>query len=315
MKKQFTLIIFALFTFITTNVFASAVIVDMTGSVKAKLPGKSEALATSGMELPDGTVVNVGGGAEASLLLDSGALDQLSSGSTYTVGKTSAGEKRTNLGSGIALAMRELSNEGEGPTVHGMVRETGTVVADRDKFKKSKKSNPNMVDAIFPRGTGVVVGSKITFKWENTPAVNWNAPVLIIDDASKKHIAVLPIAKDSTSLSTTVANAKIVRGAKYSWYLGTKSPGVKGMTKRFEFWTLTTSKEGSLKGDLAKIRGLNMSNNGKGLLIAQTYYANGLYDDMVRELAPVYSKNKAPFIKKLLRDGYAKMGQSKRAPK
>ena len=73
------------------------------------LPGGAATKAAAGLELPGGSVVAVDKDGKAALLLESGAVDELDPGTRYTVGGKAEGTRRTNLGSGIALAMRELS--------------------------------------------------------------------------------------------------------------------------------------------------------------------------------------------------------------
>jgi len=307
--KHVTALIFAIaLTLISQAVFASAVLVDAKGDVKVAAPGGSQVAAASGMELVDKSTITVSAGGSASVLLENGTIDQITAGSTYTVGQATPGGKRTNMGGGIALAMRELKSSGEGPTIHGMVREAK---GPSDKIKKLKAVKGFGISAIYPRGTSIRAGKNVTFKWESMPPMNWPAPVIVIDDSSKKHIAVVPVSAGSTQKA--VPGSKFKNGQKYSWYLATNQPKLKGKTMRFTFSTMSAADQKKLKSEMAKVRGLKLGADGTNLLVAQLYYQNGLYGEMVDILLPMWNRSRFPFIRKLLHLGYTKMGQTEKA--
>jgi hypothetical protein len=315
MKLRIFALSFLFVVMFSANVNASAVIIDASGDVKAALPGKSAAAVSVGMEFPNGTTIKVGAKGFASVLLDSGELDQIAGGSSYTVGGAGAQSgRRVPLSGGIAIAMRELSSKGDEPAVHGMVRETRQV--SRDKFKKRASGpNPNLIGAKYPIETGVELGSEITFKWEKTPSLDWENPVIIIDDASKNRLAVIAVSKNTSELTVKTSRAKLAKGRKYSWYLGTSKPSVSGKTMRFEFWTISVADETKIQNEMSKINSLKLGPDGRALLKAQVYYGNGLYMKAVNELEPLYAKNRLPFAEKIINSSYSRMGQSYNAPK
>ncbi len=289
---------------ISTSALASGVLVDVDGKVSVKLPGKSEIAASSGTELPDGTIVRAGKGSSASIMLISGAIDEVESGSTYKVGDGLEGKKRTDLGGGIGKAMRELVASGKGPTVHGMVREA----KGPGRIGSLSLGLGGGLEGLYPRRTTIVLGEKIVFKWNDSFKANWKNPVLIIDDANDKHIAILPIKSLSKNYSTTPARAHIVRGRKYEWYLGSGRKNPKRKSAKSPFRTLSTAKEKRYMADKKRIASLKMSSEGKKILLAQLSFQYKLYDDQVAILLPIWKTNKSPFVKKLLFLGYHKMG-------
>lgn len=309
--KHALAIIFAIASItVSQAAFSSAVLIDAKGDVKVAAPGQPALAATSGMELVNGSTVAVGAGASASVLLESGAMDQIPPGGSYRVGEATGGGNRTNLGSGITLAMRELAAQGDGPTIHGMVREAK---GPSDKLRKLSEVKGFGISAIYPRGTSIRLGPTLKFEWEPTPRVDWPAPALVIDDAGKKQVTAAPIPEGSTTITLDTATIGLKKGQNYSWYLATRKPAVKGKTMRFTFKALTATDEGRINSEISKIHGLKMGADGTDLLIAQLYYKDGLYEDMVKTLLPLWNRNKAPFIRKLLRLGYSKMGQTEKA--
>lgn len=296
---------------IPMQVNASGVLLDAQGKVSVTIPGKSSSKATSGLELPDGSIIDVGESAKASVLLESGAVDEIASGTKYIVGSTKAVKKRTDFGSGITLAMRELAASSEGPAVHGMVKKVGGKKDVRIDFGALGGEG---LKGIYPVDTAIRLGSNITFRW-SMPA-SFSNPMIVIDDANKKQLSVKAIKAANSYFTTSPANLRLAKGKAYSWYLAAKeAKGIKGKTARYRFTTLSSADEKALNRDIAKARALNMSDAGKDLLIAQTYFQRGLMDDMVKTLAPLYAKQPNPFTKRLLFLGYSRMGNMKKAEK
>lgn len=307
MKYTLAAVILAAVLAIAPGAKASGVLVDVKGTVTVKTPDGQAAPVKVGMELVDGSTVTAAAGGSASVLMDSGAMDEVSAGATYKVGQAPSG-KRTDLGGGVALAMRELTQQGEGPTIQGMVREA------KGPSSKVQKFAPKMgIGGIYPRETAIRLGGSVAFKWDASPPVNWPAPAIVIEDSNKNQLAVIPIDANSTEKSIGAADAKLAKGAKYSWFLATKDPAVKGKTMRFNFSTLSAGAEGEIDSEISKMRGLGLGADGTELLVAQVYFKNGLMSDMVNALVPLWNKSKAPFVRKLLYLGYSRMGQAAKA--
>ncbi len=254
------------------------------------------------MELPQGTSVSTDNSGKASILLDTGTVAEIGPESSYAVGGESKEAKTAEFGGGIMLAMREMSASGEEPTVHGMVRGVRT-------FKKAKpRPKANIIGAIYPKATAVLLTDKIPFEWDSEPKVDWSAPAVVIDDASAKNIAIIPIKQNQNSVIVPNSSAKFERGKKYSWYLATRSPSLSGKTARFEFGVLPSRAEKELKSEIKKIKDLKMSPYGEAFMTAQVYYRYGLYRMAVDTLQPIYEKTGQENIGKLIDLSQRKMG-------
>ncbi len=310
MKNFIRLMLIALFVSAPLAARASAVLIDAKGTVNVTIPGKKAVSARVGLEIPDGSVVNVGKSGKASVMLDSGSVDQIAAGSSYTVGAKAKGVTRTELGSGIALAMNELAAGKGGPTVHGMVKEAR---GPASKLPALDALGSGGLRAIYPIGTAIRLRSSISFRWEGAQQVSWPAPAIVVDDASQKHLAVKAIKPQSSEFSAQTKELGLTAGGKFTWYLASNEKGVVGKTSRFEFTTLSAADERALDADVAKVKSLDVSGEGKSLLVAQLYYQRGMYDDMVRELAPLWQKGATPFVGRLLKFGYSQMGRGKEA--
>ncbi|MFA4875193.1 MAG: hypothetical protein WC956_05320 [bacterium] len=289
---------------------ASAVLLDAKGSVSVTLLGNKPSPAKIGLELPDGSVLKVGKGGKASVMLDTGAVDEITGEASYTVGPKAKSSKRTELGNGVRVAMRELSAGGPNPTVHGMVKEAG---GPASKMPSLDAFGAGGLRAIYPIGTAIRLGPTISFRWEGAQNVKWPEPVIVIDDASQKHVAVKAIRPGSSEYSASPKELGLAAGGRYTWYLASNKGGVAGKTSRFEFTTISQADERALDTDIAKAKSLEMSQDGKELLAAQLFYQRGMYDDMVRKLAPLWQRTRAPFVGKLLKYGYSQMGRGKEA--
>jgi len=308
---MFRTIIMAVVAFVLmmpADSFASAVLIDAQGKVDVKVAGRAES-AKPGLELPDGSTVETKEGS-AQVLLESGAMDGIPANTKYTVGSSASSGSRTDLGGGIALAMKEIAATGEGPTVHGMVKKVG----GPEKLKLGAKVPSKGLRGVYPVGTTIVLEPTITFKWSE-PA-SFQNPVLVIDDAKRKRLAVVTLKSDQTVFHRSSDKLHLKGGESYSWFIGESVGGdVKGRTARFKFTTLSDAKAKKLVGQKGRIEAMKMGRDGKDLLIAQTYFGYGLYDDMVNRLAPLYARAPTPFTKKLLRIGYARMGDMAKAAK
>lgn len=308
MFRAMIVVIAVLMLAVPGNSFASAVLIDAQGKVQVTIAGKAES-AKPGLELPDGSTVEVKDGS-AQVLLESGAMDGIPANTKYTVGQKAHSGSQTDLGGGIALAMKEITASGEGPTVHGMVKKVG----GPQQIRLGAKASAKGLRGVYPVGTAVALEPTITFKWSE-PA-NFKEPVLVIDDAKRNRLAVVRIKPDQTSFYRSAEKLRLKNGESYSWFIGESVGGdVKGRTARFKFTTLADSEIKSLGSQKAKIEAMQMGRDGKDLLLAQTYFGYGLYDDMVNRLLPLYARAPTPFTKKLLRLGYARMGDMAKAAK
>lgn len=309
MKKIYSLYAFLFLLFFSTSVFASGVLIDVNGMVHVRPPKAKEVSGRLGLELVNGSVIKTGLKASASVLLDDGTMDEIPQNTEYTVGANQSG-KKTVLGSGITVAMKELASKGEGPTIAGMVR---AAKGPSEKFKNIKKVEGFGINGIYPRETAILLRKNVVFKWESEPKVDWASPVVVVDDEKNEHIAVLPIEPSSTEIALVTTEHPLQKGAKYSWYLATKEPELKGKTMRFAFTTLPAADEAKLKTEENTVKALPIGESGKKLLKAQLLYKYGLTAKMVEVLNSLWNEAESEYVRKLLWLGYAKMGQVEKA--
>jgi len=304
MKKIFVicvaLIAFVLFGGIAN---ASAVVIDFSGNAQVSMAGNNARPLKIGLELKDGELIVTGSNSSASILLNSGVMKKISSNAKYIVGSDAKVEHSINLGRGIALAMREVRETGSGSRIHGMVREAKGPGEKRFMFRPKWMG----IMAIYPNGTAIKLDGPITFSWSRMPPINWNLPVLVIDDNDGKRISTLSLNANSTA--KTVDKSKFKKGRKYSWYLAQGGEKIRGKTVRFSFNVISDSKKKHLSKSLAMLNGLGLAKDGENFLAAQTYYAYGMYYEMTKILKPIWLKSKTPFIRQLLIIGYTKMGR------
>ncbi|HQC50351.1 MAG: hypothetical protein BWY40_00666 [bacterium ADurb.Bin270] len=287
---------------ISTSAFASAILVDSVGGVSVKFPDEKIMAGEIGMEMPQGSFVSTDNSGRASILLETGTVAEIGPDSNYSVGRESKEVKSSEFGGGIMLAMREISASDEGPTVHGMVRGVRT-------FKRARpRPRANIIGAIYPKATNVLLTDKISFEWDSEPKVDWPSPAIAIDDASAKNIAIIPIKQNQSSAIVSNSSARFERGKKYSWYLATRSPELSGKTARFEFGVLPYRAEKELNSEIEKIKGLKMSPDGEAFMRAQVYYRYALYRMAVDTLQPIYKKTGQENIGKLIDLSQKKMG-------
>lgn len=298
----FFVALFLIATTFPSSALASGVLVDSRGKVEVVIKGGAPQAGAIGLELPDGSTVTVGAEGSAAVLLESGAVDEIAAGQTYAVGAPSAAAKRTSLAGSLAIAMRELAVRQEGPTVHGMLKEL-----KGPQFIEFADVSFGGIAARFPQGTAIRLGSAVLFRWSEAPAVDWQKPALVIDDAGGRRVVVRPVAPGAHELS--VAAAVLKKGGRYSWYLATQEGGLKGKTARFEFQTLSAAEERELDAAAGRIRGLDMSDDGKALLLGQLHVGMGLRDEAVKILEPLWQRTQAPFVKRLLWLALARMSR------
>jgi len=311
MKNAFSVILaFVAVTLASSAVHATAVLIDVQGDVGITASG-SKLTATIGAELADGSVVKAGEGAKASVLAQSGELYEIKGGQSYTVGSKAGSARSTDLGSGITLAMREMAAGGEGPTVHGMVKK---VEGPKGKLGGFSGSGTALVGT-HPVGTALILGPTVTFRWSRSVGDLWQSPAIVIEDAAKKRLAVNAISAKAKSFKASASKTRLKKGAEYSWYLASTKGGVNGKTARFAFSTLAPVEEKRLAEEKGRIDSLSIGADGKGLLAAQLFYRYKLLDDMVKTLEPIWARTKAPFVKKLLHNGYSRMGMMSDAKK
>lgn len=309
MKRILTAIA-AVLIFIPATVLASAVLIDAQGEVEVTVAGRSEP-GKVGLELPDGSTVRVKEGS-AQVLLESGAMDEVGSGSSYTVGQKKPSDNRTEMGSGITLAMRELAASDEGPTVHGMVKKVGGPIDVQGAMMSG--GGAAGLYGTYPRGTAIVLGDTATFSWSQP--VSFKGPAVVISDSKRHRLATPAVDAGSTSFSKSSAGLGLKPGRSYTWYIGERQgKGVRARTGNFDFSTLSAAEAKALEGEVAKVRAMKMSEDGKELLISQIYFKAGLYHDTVESLKPLYERTKSPYAKKMLVLGYRKMGLNPEAAK
>ncbi len=142
--NKFLRLIFAVAFFIANSfvgtAFAGGVLLEFSGEVLVLAPDGARLSPKPGLSLSDGSSVEVSKGASAVLLLDSGALDKIESGS-YKVGEERK-ENRKTLGSSVVVAMNELYAGGSKPVVQGMVKGV---------HKRPKKGNFNEPEKLNQR--------------------------------------------------------------------------------------------------------------------------------------------------------------------
>jgi len=310
MRAIYMIAMIVALTLIASGAHASAVLVDAKGDVKVR-QGKSETKARIGVELADGAVVIAGDKSAASILSESGSLDEIAAGQSYTVGKPLAA-KSTSLGSGIAVAMKEVSAGGKGPTVHGMVKEAGgggRLAIDFDKL-----GGQGLI-ALYPSGTVVRIGPTIEFRWSEPVGKDWVNPTLALFDVAGKRVSELPLGIGDTSLSICPCKLGLRPGADYKWFLATADKGLSSKTHEFKFSTLSDNETRRLDNELSKISSSDLSEDGKALLDAQIYFSHSMYEEAVKGLSPAYARSPSPYAKKLLYLGYMRMGRIAEAKK
>lgn len=274
--KKISMLLAVIFSLFYATSHAMGVIVDARGRVDVRLPSGKSMQAKVGAELPDGSVVAVGASANAAVMLDCGAMDKIGSNQTYTVGLLPKKTERTNLAQGISTAMRELAVGGE-------------------------KSDPI--------GTSIRLGSSIEFSWGIGTKINWQNPVIVVEDINKKQIYSGVIGANQNSVSIDAAKIKIRKGERYSWYLASSDSDTKPKTRRFEFAVMSAAEERKVDSDVADINKLDISPDGKELMIAQLYYGYNLNDEALKILEGLAARTNSPFVKKLIRLGNAKIGR------
>lgn len=304
MRTIYMIAMFVVLTLVASAAHATAVLVDAKGDVRVK-QGNKEARAIIGAELADGAIVVAGKNARAAVLCESGSLDEVSGGRSYTVGVPSKG-KSTSLGAGITIAMKEIAAGGKGPTVHGMVKDVDgprTLKIDFDKL------GGQGLTALYPSGTTLKLSPNIDFKWSEPIGKDWVKPALVVMDMSGKRLGSIPLSAGASKAGICPCKLGLARGREYKWFLATNDKATKSKTPEFKFQTLSDNDERRLDAELAKISSLELTDQGKALLQAQLYFSYGLYDEAAKELGPFYAKSQSPFAKNLLHLCYMRMGR------
>lgn len=297
MKIFFNALLILAILAISSYALASAVLIDVKGDVQIKLTDKDISDAKVGLELPGGSVIETKDNGSAAVMLDSGAIEKVAPNSSYNIGKTQNEEGRTDLGAMFAAVMQELTAEIKGtPRINdaGILASLG-------------------VNAVYPSGTAIIFSKNIIFKWDKKPQINWPSPAIIVDDKDKRHIVVRPLRSGQVEIVIKAQDAKISKGNEYSWYLASKDRGIKGKTRRFRFKIISVADESELQSEIAKINSLDISQDGRDILIGQMYFGKNMFSDAVKILEPLWEKDKTPFVGKILRLSYVKMSRPNEA--
>ena len=313
MKNLMCVLIVAVFCTVSFAASASGVLVDAKGAVTVAAPGGKNVAAKIGAELPDGTKISVASGASASVMFMDGSIQEIGPGEKYTIGGAEKPAGKRTVIEGIALAMNEATSA-SGSTVHGMVKMTQPGV---------NPAKPNLVgiggsgpQGIYPVETAIEMAPEVIFQWSQRVPINFANPVIVFDDASKKQITYKKIVPSSGKIAVKAEESKLAPGNSYSWYLAADENGnILGKSKRFNFSILSEAEKAKLDSDKAKVQSMNISEDGKKFLTAQLYYRSKMTDAMVKELVPLWQKNRSDTIKRLLFIAYAHMGRPEEAKK
>jgi len=314
--KYFVLAVsFLILCAFTYPAFASGVLVDTKGAVTVTLPDGKNAAAKTGVELPDGTKISVGKGSSASVMMMDGSIQEIGAGEKYTVGSTQKpGGQRTVI-QGIALAMNEATETASGPTVHGMVK-MGQLGPGAPKPGIISLGNALGPQGIFPVETTLDVIPEITFQWSKTAKIAFANPTIVIEDTTGKRILTKRISPANPQITVKAGELGLAPGNSYVWYLASDENGkILGKGRRNNFGIISAADKNKLDEDKNKIAAMGISEDGKKFLTAQLFYRVRMLDTMVRELLPLWQKDHADAVKKLLFLGYARMGLAEEAKK
>lgn len=295
---------------ISLAAFASGVIVDAKGNVTITLPNGKSSPAKVGTELPDGTKISTNDTSSASIMLMDGAIEEIGAKQNYTVGKKAKEAKSRTVIQGLALAMNEATATSSGPTVHGMVKMT-QLGPNAPRPAPIALGNVFGPEGIYPAGTVIEIPKKLTFRWKMDSKFKFDNPVLVVEDASQKKLIIKKLSRSADNVTIKSKKMKLMPGGQYSWYFASRSNRkILGKSRRFNFATLSNAENNKLIQDSQKIAAMNMSQDGKQFLTAQLYYRAKMNDKMVKTLLPLWEKDHADGIKKLLYLGYLRMGQT-----
>ena len=294
MKKVW---IICLLLIVPAFAFASGVLVEAKGPVEVGISGKKIKPKT-GLELPDGSKVQVGKAASAQVMLLNGTIVSLATGESLTVGsKTTTRSKRTTI-NGIQIALNEASASGAGPTVQGMVK-GNQLGLGRSKMLGASTLG---IDGLYPVNTTIEPTDSLTIRWSPEAKISWPHPVMVIENKEKKTIAVKPIIANANHIIISSSEAGLVPGGSYRWHLGSKQgDNVVVKSNHFPFRILADDAKQSMATDVATINGLGLtSSDGKNLLLGQVYYKHGLYQKAADTILPVYQSEKGDGVKHVL---------------
>ena len=315
MKISGFLVIVVMFCFFATPVFASGVLVDAKGTVTVSMPDGKKAPANTGVELPDGAKIAVAKASAASIMLMDGSIQEIGAEQTYTIGGQQKGATQRTVIQGIALAMNEATATSGGPTVHGMVKMT-QLGPGAPKPGLVSLGNALGPQGIFPCETAIEMPGEVAFQWREGSKIDFSNPVIVVEDKTAKKLVVKKITPTISRITINAGELKIASGNSYVWYLASNENGkILGKSRHFNFSIISAADKKRLEDDRNKVEGLNMSSDGKQFLIAQLYFREKMLDTMVKTLLPLWEKDHADAVKKLLFMGYARMGLTEEARK
>ena len=315
MKRSILAVSFLLLCALATPAFASGVLVDSKGSVAVTMPGGKKAAAKTGVELPDGTKISVGAKGAASIMMMDGSIQEIGSGQNYTIGSASKPKGKQTVINGIALAINEATATSGGPTVHGMVK-MGRLGPGEPK--------PALIDVgaglgpkgTYPVETTIEMPFQIIFEWSANSKFDFKNPVIVVENSTNNKIATRKIIPQRNNMAISANELKLSAGNSYSWYFASDEKGkISGKSRHFNFSILSDAEKKRMDDDIAKVKAINISEDGKKFLTAQLYFRSKMIDAMVKELLPLWQKDRSDAVKKLLFMGYARMGLAEEAKK
>lgn len=270
------------------------------------------------MELVNGSKLSTDAKSTAQLMLDSGAIIKVASNQAYVVGEKSAKAKQTGFVQGVQIAFNEVKTGGKNPTAAGMVK-MGRPATGKDKTVVS--SGLFGVQGLYPVHTSIRKPAKdFTFSWTKDSKINWEKPLLVVENSKKEQIFVQEIEPKQGSFEICPCTMGLNPGEKYAWYFAQKSEGkVSPKSSRYKFEILSEKEEKALNADIKMVEKLPLETDyAKKLLLAQVYYKYGMVSEMTTTLEPLYTEEqKKTDEKNLVRDllylGNARMGFAKQA--
>jgi len=298
-----------------TSALASGVLVDAKGTITVTMPNGKRVAAKTGLELPDGTKVSAAASSGASVMLMDGSIAEIGAKQDFTVGKVVKSAGRRTVIEGIALAMNEATAAGSGPTVHGMVKMT-QLGPGAPKARLSSIGSVLGPQGTYPVETTIELPAEITFEWRAGTKFNFANPVIVIEDSLNKKILIRKIAPSKSVITIKTDDLRLANGASYSWYFASDEKGkIMGKSRRFNFAVLSASEKRRFDEDKRKVETLQLSDDARRFLVAQLYFRARMMSAMVKTLLPLWEKDHADAVKKLLFLGYTRMGLSEEARK
>lgn len=305
MKIKFWLMSIMALLIIPSIGLASAVLVEAKGNVSIKLSDGSTPKAAIGLELPDQTKVTIGQNSSALVMLSTGAVDKIGASSAYVVGAKEKKEVKNSIINGFAVAMKEAVSDSENAIAHGMVK-MGRLGPGAPMPESGTQTLGMKI--YYPKETALFYKPNLEFKWVEG-GIDWDNPVLVIDDKDKKHIKVISLKKEMSKFSVSSSQLNLKKGEAYSWYLAQKNnEQIDGKTPRYNFSILSSAKQAELDRELAKINSLGLTEpSSKQFLKAQIYYNFKLYSDVVNLLLPIWEKEQTEGLRTFMFSAYQRM--------